>query len=77
MDEDKIPWTGGISNRQILIDTVRGVAVAVVLAILLYLLLWWAGDFIPFIKPSFRGPISAGVAGGSAGLITRWWSRRT
>ena len=75
MDEDKIPWTGGISNRQILIDTVRGIAVWAALFILLFLLLWWTGDFIPFIKPSLRGPISAGVAVALARLVTRWWRR--
>jgi hypothetical protein len=71
MDDDKIPWTGGISNRQIFLE----IAVWVAVSISLFLLLWWVLGFIPFLNPHWRGPIAAGVAGASVGPINWWWRR--
>jgi hypothetical protein len=75
MDDDKIPWTGGISNRQILIDTIRSVAIWVVVFVLVFLLLWWAADFVPFINPRWKVPISSGLSAALVGPVN-WWLRR-
>jgi hypothetical protein len=69
---ERIPWTGGISNRQILIDSVRGVTTWMSVAISLSVLVWLATDSIHFANPNWRASICAAVAAAVAVPIARW-----
>jgi hypothetical protein len=58
---DKTPWTGGISNKQILVDSVRSLAIWLAVTVPLFALLWWlSGAFSVFapLRP-FVGAIAA------------------
>jgi hypothetical protein len=56
--DDKLRWYGGVSNRQILIDSVRALAIWLAFSVPVFALLWWLG---------FRSYV--GVAAAVAGLL--------
>jgi len=70
--DDQIPWTGGISNRQILIDSLRGLTVWAATSFSLLALAWWVTRDIHFTNPHWRAPICAALAVVLGGPIARW-----
>jgi len=72
---DQIPWTGGISNRQILLDTARSVTVWAAVSISLGMFLWWATSSIQFPGLGMRGPLCGVLVVLLGGPITRWCRR--
>ncbi len=70
--DDQIPWTGGISNRQILLDSLRGLMVWLAVGFSLLVSGWWVTGYFPFANPNWRAPLCADVAGPLAYLIARW-----
>jgi hypothetical protein len=71
MDEN-IPWTGGISNRQIFIDTTRGLTVWLAIAFSLAVLFWWLANDMHLTSPIWRGPVCGALAGVLGSPIARW-----
>ena len=59
--DDKIPWTGGISNRQIFIDGAISVLAWLVIGVPLAVLLWWVCDIFS-VPDRFRASV-IGLAG--------------
>ena len=74
MDE-QIPWYGGISNRQILVDTVKAIAIWLAVFVPVFALLWWLSGFSAFasIRPHV-GAITVATALLVSGIIR--WRRR-
>ena len=72
--DDQIPWYGGISNRQILIDSARWLVVALAVFISLFMLFWWTASFIPFVN-HWKAPICGALTGVFTSPIIRWWRR--
>ena len=70
--DDQIPWTGGISNRQILADSLRAVTVFAGIGFSLLALTWWVTGYIQFANPHLRVGICGGLAGVVAVPIARW-----
>jgi hypothetical protein len=70
--DDKIPWTGGISNRQILIDSLRGLTVFGAVGFSLLALAWWITGDIHFVNPNLRVGICAGLAAVLGAPIAQW-----
>jgi hypothetical protein len=67
MDE-KLPWYGGISNRQILKDTVRVLAIWLAFSVPVFALLWWLSSAFSVFGP-LRPVVGAlTVAAGFLGL---------
>ena len=71
MDE-KNPWTGGISNRQIFLDTARAVTVWVAISISLGLALWWLTNGVHFPNPNLRVSVCCALSVVLGGPIARW-----
>jgi hypothetical protein len=71
----QIPWYGGISNRQILIDSARGLVVGLAVFFSLFMLFGWAADFVPFISPHWKWPICGALTGVLIRPIARWCRR--
>ena len=69
---DQIPWTGGISNRQIVLDTARGVTVWAAVATSLFMLVWWISGYVHVATTNWKGPACAAFAGVLSGPIARW-----
>lgn len=74
MDE-QLPWTGGISNRQILADSLRGLIVVAAIGFSLLALALWITGHCQFLEHHVRGPLCAAIAGPLAVLIARWCLR--
>jgi hypothetical protein len=70
--DKQIPWTGGISNRQILIDSLRGVTVWASVSTSLSVLAWLATNGVHFANPNWRVPICAALAAAVTTPIARW-----
>jgi hypothetical protein len=49
--DDKTPWTGGISNRQILVDSIRALAIWLAFSVPVFALLWWASGALVIAAP--------------------------
>jgi len=75
MDEE-IPWTSGISNRQILTDSLRTVTVFAAVGFSLLALAWWVTEYFQFSNPHLRVGICAGLAGVIGVPISRWCRAR-
>ena len=73
--QDQIPWYGGVSNRQILIDSVRGITIWIGVFIPLIYALWWGASFLSFISPHWQMPICVGLTAALASPIARWLHR--
>jgi hypothetical protein len=69
---DQIPWTGGISKRQIFIETARGLVVWVAVAASLFMFFWWVTGGLHFVASHWRAPICAGIVAALSGPIARW-----
>jgi hypothetical protein len=67
-----IRWTGGISNREVFMDSLRGLAVFVAVGFSLFAFAWWITGYFPFPNPNWRAPLCAGIAGPLASFIGRW-----
>jgi hypothetical protein len=70
--DGQVPWTGGISNREIVIDSLRGLTVRAAVSFSLFMLAWWIAGNIPFATPHWRMPVCAALAGVMANPIVRW-----
>ena len=70
--DDEIPWTGGISNRQILIDSARGLTVWAAVSVSLFVLAWLATNSIHFANLNWRAPLCATLAVVVGRPIARW-----
>jgi hypothetical protein len=70
--DDQIPWTGDMSNRQILMDTARGVTVWAAVSISLFVLAWLATNNLHFANPNWRAPLCAALAVVIGSPIARW-----
>ena len=68
----QVPWTGGISNRKILIDSLRGLTVWAAVGFSLLALGWWITGNIQFANPNLRVGICAGLGAAMGGPIARW-----
>ena len=69
MDE-QIPWTGGISNRQILLDSLRGLTIWAAIAFSLLALGWWITG--SFANSAWRAAVCAAFAGSLSYPVARW-----
>jgi hypothetical protein len=69
---DQIPWNGGISNRQILADSLRAVTVFAAVGFSLLALAWWLTGYINFANPNLRVGICAGLAAVVGYPVARW-----
>jgi len=70
--DDQIPWTGGITNRQILIDSLRALTVFGAVGFTLLALAWWVTGEVHFANPNLRVGICTGLAVMVGGPIARW-----
>jgi hypothetical protein len=68
---ENIPWTGGISNRQIFVDSARGLVTWVAVTISLVVFLWFGTDYV-HLPMAWRGPICGALASALAIPIARW-----
>jgi hypothetical protein len=69
---EQIPWTGGISNRKILIDSIRGATVWASVSTSLFVPAWLATNGVHFANPNWRAPICGALAAAVAAPIARW-----
>lgn len=69
--DDQIPWYGGISNRQLFLDSARGLITWLAVIISLNVLLWFGADFFHLTSSTWRGAC-AGLSGGIAYPLVRW-----
>jgi hypothetical protein len=70
--ENEILWTGGISNRQIFLDTARSVTVWAAVSISLGLFFWLATTNIHFADQNLRAGLCAAFVGVAGRPIARW-----
>jgi len=68
----KTPWTGGVSNRKIFVDTIRSLVVWVAIFVSLSVLYWWVSGYIDFGKTNARVPICIALIGALSTSLTRW-----
>lgn len=70
--DDQVPWTGGISNRQIAVDSALGLVKWLALTVLSGAFLWWVSDFLP-VPGEFRayGAELGGVLASTALVFLR------
>jgi hypothetical protein len=70
--EEQIPWTGGLGNREILMDTLRGVVVWLAISFCLAMAFRWAISITNLLSPKFQAPFCGTLAGIIGGKIARW-----
>jgi hypothetical protein len=73
--EEQRPWDGGISNRQVFLQTARGFFLLLGVAFPLFLLLWFAFGLMPFVGRDLHTGLTGGVTGALAYPIARWLNR--
>jgi hypothetical protein len=69
---DRVPWTGGISNREIVIDSLRGLTVWAAVSFSLLALAWWITGYIHFPSPHWRMPVCVALGVVIGGPMARW-----
>jgi hypothetical protein len=70
--DDRVPWTGGISNRKILTDSLRELSVWVAVSFSLFVLTWWITGSIQFANSNWRAPACVAVALVIGRPIAKW-----
>ena len=68
----KAPWIGGKTNREILVDAIRGLVVWMSIFVALSLLYWWVTGYVNFGKTNLRLPLDIALVGFLSSSLTRW-----
>jgi hypothetical protein len=73
--DHQVPWTGGISNREIFLDSLRGLIVWAAVSFSLFALTWWITGNVHFANPNWRVPICVALVVVIGSPLSRWCRR--